>query len=291
MPKEPVQLALAVAELMILAAGFGLLLTILFSSRRRQRWLGTNALPYWDVTGTEFLLSVVIILLASFVVQTGIHLGFSDVIAKARDRSGLEVFIYGAGMHGGFLLGCALFPVLRRKLYSNYGTEPPPLRRGPSLPWGTALRYAAGTVLVALPLLSALSFGWTALLRTLSLPDEPQDLIGIFNQTKSPFVIVGMLFVACVLAPIAEELLFRAGLYRFVRQKLGRKPALLISGLCFGALHGNLAGFLPLGVLGMLLAIVYESTGSLRVNVIAHAFFNLNTILIVLSGLPEAATS
>jgi hypothetical protein len=85
-----------------------------------------------------------------------------------------------------------------------------------------------------------------------------------------------------------EELLFRAGLFRFCRQRLGRAWALIISGCSFGLLHGNWAGFLPLAILGMGLAIAYEATGSIRVPIIAHALFNLNTILVLLSGLPEA---
>ncbi|MEJ1971549.1 MAG: CPBP family intramembrane glutamic endopeptidase [Lacunisphaera sp.] len=121
------------------------------------------------------------------------------------------------------------------------------------------------------------------------MSDEPQELIAIFSQTKSAPVIAGMLFVACVLAPLSEETLFRAGLYRAIRQKLGRPPAMLISALLFGVQHQNWAGFLPLAALGMLLALVYEATGSIRVPVIAHALFNLNTILIVLSGLPGAS--
>jgi membrane protease YdiL (CAAX protease family) len=98
-----------------------------------------------------------------------------------------------------------------------------------------------------------------------------------------------MLLVACVLAPIYEEQLFRAGLYRFCRQRLGRGAALIISGVCFGALHGNWAGFLPLAGLGMGLALAYEATGSIRVPIIAHGLFNLNTVLVLLSGLPELA--
>ena len=106
-----------------------------------------------------------------------------------------------------------------------------------------------------------------------------------------PFLILavaGMLLVACVFAPIYEELLFRAGLYRFIRLKLGRMPALLVSGLCFGAMHANWAGLLPLAVLGMLLALVYEATGSIRVAIIAHGLFNLNTIILLLSGLTQS---
>jgi membrane protease YdiL (CAAX protease family) len=96
-----------------------------------------------------------------------------------------------------------------------------------------------------------------------------------------------MFVVACVLAPMMEELLFRAGLYRFCRQRLGRVAALLISGTLFGAIHANWAGFLPLSVLGVMLALVYEATGSIRVSIVAHAFFNLNSILMILSGISQ----
>ncbi len=72
-------------------------------------------------------------------------------------------------------------------------------------------------------------------------------------------------------------------------ERLGRNAALLISGAAFGALHGNWAGFVPLAVLGMGLAIAYEATGSIRVPIIAHGLFNLNTVLVLLSGLPQLA--
>ena len=141
-----------------------------------------------------------------------------------------------------------------------------------------------------LRLVALLSLAWNFVLRTLALPDEPQDLVRIFAETKSGLVIAGMLLVACVLAPISEELIFRAGLFRYIRQKLGRMPALLVSGLCFGVLHGSWTGFVPLAALGMLLALVYEATGSIRVPMVVHALFNLNTILIVLSGLAQATS-
>ena len=82
-------------------------------------------------------------------------------------------------------------------------------------------------------------------------------------------------------------MLFRAGLYRFSRQKLGRPAALLLSGLLFGAVHASLASFLPLSVFGMGLALAYESTGDIRVPVIAHGLFNLNTVVLLLSGLVQ----
>ena len=290
MPTNPVQLAVAAFELTLVFAGAGLLLTILFNSRQRQRWLGTHALPYWPITFTEFIGLAGLVMAGAFLPAGAIQQLFKAKIAASPDKTGLEVFVYGVTFHGGMLLACAAFPTLRKQFQSNLGTEPPPLRLAAALPWSQVLRYAGGTLLVVMPIITLLSLAWNFVLRALSLPDAPQDLIKIFAETQSSFVIAGMLLVACVLAPLAEELIFRAGLYRFVRQKLGRAPALLISGLCFGALHGSWAGFLPLAVLGMLLAVVYEATGSIRIPIIVHALFNLNTILVVLSGLSEVAS-
>lgn len=287
MPTAPIQIALVVVELALLLGGAGFLLQLLANPVSRQRWLRTNAMPHWGVSLPEFLFAALLVLLGGFMVQATVHTAFSSLIARSADQTGLELFAYGAGFHVGMLAGCALFPALRRRFYSEYGAEPPIAWPAPQLPRPRLLLYAAGTVLVALPVLSLLSLGWNELLRACGLPDEPQDLIGIFSRTRSPLVVAGMLAVACGLAPLSEEIIFRAGLYRFVRQKLGRLPALLISGCCFGLLHANWASFLPLAVLGMILALAYEATGSIRVAIVAHALFNLNTILIVLSGLPD----
>jgi len=290
MPLAPAQIALAALELTLLFGGGGLLLTILFNPRHRQRWLRTHALPYWPLTLPEFGGLAALVMVCAFFVQTVAQQVFKGQIAAAADKTGLEVFVYGAAFHAGILLACVAFPTLRKQFEPNLGTEPPPLRQAPFLPWTQVLRYAGGTLLVVLPVVALLSLGWNLVLRALSLPDAPQDLVKIFAETKSNAVIAGMLVVACVLAPISEELVFRAGLFRYIRQKLGRKPALLVSGLCFGVLHGSWTGFVPLAALGMMLALVYEATGSIRVPIIVHALFNLNTVIVVLSGLAEATS-
>jgi membrane protease YdiL (CAAX protease family) len=288
MPVEPYQYALAAVELTLLFAGAGLLLWVLSSRQRRQHWLGTHALPHWPVTLPEFLFAALLVFAGGFLLQAAAHQALGGLISASGDRAGLEIFVYGASFHAGILAGIALFPRLRRRLYADYGAPPPPPPPpGRRVTGGDALRLGAGTVLVVLPVLTLISLGWTALLRALGLPDAPQDLIAVFAATKSSWVVIGMLVVACGLAPLSEELMFRAGLYRYIRQRVGRAPALLVSGLCFGVLHGNWAGFLPLAVLGMMLAVAYEATGSLRVAIVAHSLFNLNTVLVVLSGLPE----
>jgi len=290
MPSDPLQLTLAVLEYSLIFGGAGLLLWLLFNRAQRSRWLRPHTLPQINLSVPEFALGAVLIFLTGFACNALAQLLLGRFLGKAPDHAGLQLFVFNLANYGGALLGWRwLFPSVFRAWQVGPGL-PPARSHRQTLSWSEATGYAVGTLLVALPVLILISLGWTALLRACGLPDEPQDLIALFTQIKSPFVIAGMLLVACVLAPIYEELMFRAGLYRFVRQKLGRIPALLISGACFGAMHANWAGFLPLAVLGMLLALVYEATGSIRVAIIAHGLFNLNTIILLLSGLSQASS-
>jgi membrane protease YdiL (CAAX protease family) len=87
-----------------------------------------------------------------------------------------------------------------------------------------------------------------------------------------------------VVAPLGEELLFRAGLFRISRRYLPRWAALLLSALAFASLHLSTVHFVPLTVLGVVFGIAYERSGSLLVPVIAHGLFNLNSILLILAG-------
>lgn len=287
MPPGPVQQLLIAFELSLLLMGAFFIFRLAANAPQRARWLETNRLPAWPVTGAEFALFLFLIFASGFIFQAAAQILLKDRIAASASRDGLELFVYGTAFHGGALLGWLLFPILRRRWHADYGATPPPEEPAPKAAWPAPIYQAVGTLLTALPILIVLNLGWTYLLKELGLPDEPQDLIAIFANTKSPLVLGGMLVVACGLAPLNEELMFRAGVYRFCRQRLGRTGALILSGFCFGALHGNWAGFLPLALLGVGLALAYEATGDIRVSVIAHALFNLNTVVIVLSGLPQ----
>ena len=87
-----------------------------------------------------------------------------------------------------------------------------------------------------------------------------------------------------VTAPISEELLFRAGIFRFLRTRLPRWAAILVPAVLFAAAHVNLATCVQLTVLGVIFALSYERTGSLGTAIIAHAAFNLNNVLLILAG-------
>ncbi|MBI2516911.1 MAG: CPBP family intramembrane metalloprotease [Opitutae bacterium] len=286
MSLTPFQIALSVFELTALLAGAALLLRAVFVAPLREATFASKRLGRWNITGFEVTLLIVLIFLLGFIGQALSFQLFSKSIKGAADRAGLEVIAYGLGFHACALLGWPVFALLRRRLYADYGAEPPGLNPAPRMSWLAAALKGAGTLLMALPVVVLLSAGWTALLRFAGLPDEPQDLIAIFGHVKSPLVVLGMFAVACIAGPVNEELLFRHGVFRYLRQRFGRLIAFAASAVCFGALHMNLAGFVPLALLGAALGLAYEATGDIRVPIIAHCLFNLNTIVIVLSGLP-----
>jgi uncharacterized protein len=94
----------------------------------------------------------------------------------------------------------------------------------------------------------------------------------------SPLAGVAVALATIVVAPIAEEIFFRAFFYRALRSRLRVWSASLIDGLVFGALHFqglSTVEILPvIAVVGVGLCLVYERTGSLFAVIAIHAAFN-----------------
>jgi len=85
--------------------------------------------------------------------------------------------------------------------------------------------------------------------------------------------------VAIVLAPVAEESLFRGVLYPAIKQAGYPRLALWGTSLIFAVIHVNVATLLPLFVLAVVLAVLYEKTGNLLAPILAHGLFNLYNFL------------
>jgi len=80
--------------------------------------------------------------------------------------------------------------------------------------------------------------------------------------------------VAILLAPLAEEMLFRGILYPAIKQAGYPKLALWVTSLAFAGVHGHAPSFLSLLLLALLLTWIYEHTKNLLAPIIAHACFN-----------------
>lgn len=82
----------------------------------------------------------------------------------------------------------------------------------------------------------------------------------------------GLLFMTCVCAPFAEEILFRGYLFNLMAARHGIWFGLVGSSLVFGALHAYTA--LHAAVLGFVFALVYLRYDSLWPGIVLHALYN-----------------
>jgi len=84
---------------------------------------------------------------------------------------------------------------------------------------------------------------------------------------------VFLAFSTIVCAPLFEEFLTR-GILLGVLKPYGEGFAIIVSGLLFGLMHGNLQQFLYASVLGVALGYIAVQTGSILPTTILHALFN-----------------
>src|ERR1039458_327123 len=96
------------------------------------------------------------------------------------------------------------------------------------------------------------------------------------------------LLLLSVEVPLAEETFFRGFVYGWMRRHLNVPAAAVLSGCFFAAAHVGWGTsteeilFLPLALLGILLALLYEYSGSLLPGAIVHGLFNLVETLQIL---------
>ena len=77
-----------------------------------------------------------------------------------------------------------------------------------------------------------------------------------------------------LVAPLGEEILFRGILYPAIKRTGHKQIALWSTALLFGLIHANLASFVPLTLLAVVLVWLYEYTGNLLACFAVHSLFN-----------------
>jgi membrane protease YdiL (CAAX protease family) len=101
-----------------------------------------------------------------------------------------------------------------------------------------------------------------------------QPIFDLFFQEDSPPLVIYLSIFVTLLGPIVEEIFFRGFAYRALRERLGIFKAIAITSLAFAALHTNLAGFVPILILGVLLAYLAERTNSIIPSITVHVIHN-----------------
>jgi membrane protease YdiL (CAAX protease family) len=85
-----------------------------------------------------------------------------------------------------------------------------------------------------------------------------------------------------VLAPIAEEIFFRGVVFNAFLREGGRRWAFLGSSAVFAAIHLSLVAVIPIFVLGLALAWVYERENNLLAPIVMHMVVNGASVIIAL---------
>lgn len=159
-------------------------------------------------------------------------------------------------------IGAALFfaQLSARPTPEQFGLRPTPLTR--ALP-AMAVGYGIFWVFTML---------WLGLLGS-STKDHTLDDLG-----QSTAALAAAAILVSVIAPIAEEFLFRGYIFTALRGRLGVLRAAAVTGVLFGLIHvdpNRPASFLlPLAVFGFLLCLIYWRTGSLYPCIALHSINN-----------------
>lgn len=143
-----------------------------------------------------------------------------------------------------------------------------------SKPWDTLLWVALFSLGTIIPL----SFLYEQL--GIEMDENTQQIFTSLMKEPWGYVAIG------ILAPLAEEVVFRGAILRTLLGIMSKKNhwvAIMISAAIFGVVHANLAQFINALLMGLLLGWMYYRTGSLVPGILLH-WVN-NTMAYVLANI------
>jgi len=121
------------------------------------------------------------------------------------------------------------------------------------------------------------------ILEAIIYPVEPelQDFAKILLMVDTNGELFLAVIMGVVLAPIGEEVYFRGFLYPALRHRWGVTKGILGTALFFSAMHFDLYRLIPIAVGGIGLTYLYEKTGNIWTNIVAHGIWNAIMISLI----------
>jgi len=141
---------------------------------------------------------------------------------------------------------------------------------------GAGLAHGVVAFAAILPVCVAALMVNVVLLHLLKTPVTPHPVLEAILKTPDLWAFAFAGLMAVVIAPLAEEFLYRGILLMTLVRHVGIVPALVVSSAVFAAAHftAEPQALLPLFFLGMALGYIAYRTRSLVAPIIAHALFN-----------------
>jgi membrane protease YdiL (CAAX protease family) len=129
----------------------------------------------------------------------------------------------------------------------------------------------------------ALATAYLHVMVAIGHPIEPQPaLLQLMAGEQSGLALLRQVTLVVVLAPIAEEILFRGYLFTAVSLVAPMWLTQVVTATLFGLVHG-LAHALPIGVLSLLFGYLRQRHRSLLPSMLAHAVHNGVTLALLLT--------
>ncbi len=237
-------------------------------ARRRDRRVGAGFLYFGIYWGAQLLVQVPAVVVITVRAVTAMDFSAPDYTALF---NALMQGILGSAMLLSVLTNLVLLAALAIlfkargcRFFQEIGARPVPLRAlWPLLPLGVALNLFLSGALSLLP------EAWL-----LSYEGASGMMLGGTDALS--------LFAVIVLAPAAEETLFRGLMYARFRDGMRKFWAMALSSALFGVLHGHPIWMLYAFAMGLLFALLYEWYGSIWASFLAHLAFNGASYLIAL---------
>jgi membrane protease YdiL (CAAX protease family) len=231
--------------------------------------------PAWPIGWVNFGIFICAMIIFVYVAQVAASLLFFEAPAEGEAPLELTPWLAVLAVLCLQVPMLAVFYAARRFYPSFYASR----LNNTNLSVFASFKKALPLFLMLLPGVWIVALLWTKVLsgfEDLGLIEDiaQQELVTLFQSGGDPVAIGLLVIAAVVLAPIVEELIFRGCLYRFLKSQTTLLPAQIASGILFSMIHWNLLSFLPLVLVGIFLARVYEKTGSILVAIWFHAFFN-----------------
>lgn len=141
--------------------------------------------------------------------------------------------------------------------------------------------YGIISYIALIPLLVVI-LGVTALIINITkYVPERQPVVELFLKEKDFAFLAYSSIFAAIIGPIMEELFFRGFVYSVFKKYIGVFWSMLLTAAIFATLHTHIVGFFPILALGILLAYLYEKTGTLVSSITVHIIHNLSMVFMV----------
>jgi membrane protease YdiL (CAAX protease family) len=197
-----------------------------------------------------------------------------------------------AGAHGGeapeagLLIGMVFMLVIALLLLAwmrMRRLEPGEMFGIRQLPLARAVLFGASSLALVYGAMLVVRYFVQEMLFEGSWPDNSsQEPVETFRASGGFFFKLILGIAAVVIAPVAEETIFRGFLYGVTKRFSERWFAAIFTSLVFACVHRHVGSTVPLFTLAMGFSIAYEVTGCLLVPIAMHSLFNMLNLALLM---------